>query len=62
MDRIFGRRTAAVPSLTFSFQHLPGVTVIALAGEVDVTNAHLVDDYISRRRRHHGEHLVLDMS
>ncbi|TYB69264.1 STAS domain-containing protein [Nonomuraea sp. PA05] len=51
-----------MPSLTFSSQHLPGVTVIAAAGEVDTPTAHLLDDYISRTRRHQGEHIVLDLS
>ncbi|MEV0830565.1 STAS domain-containing protein [Nonomuraea rubra] len=48
--------------LTFSSQYLPGVTVIAVAGEVDITTAHLLDDYISRTRRHQGDHVVLDLS
>ncbi|MEV4478039.1 STAS domain-containing protein [Nonomuraea sp. NPDC049504] len=51
-----------MPSLTFSFQYLPGVTVIAVAGEMDITNAYLLDDYISRIRRHPGDHIVLDLS
>ncbi|MFC6365867.1 STAS domain-containing protein [Nonomuraea thailandensis] len=55
-------RSAAVPSLTFSSQYLPGVTVIAVAGEVDITTAHLLDDYIGRTRRHQGDHVVLDLS
>ncbi|MFB4263077.1 STAS domain-containing protein [Nonomuraea sp. GTA35] len=51
-----------MPSLTFSSQYLPGVTVIAVAGEVDITTAHLLADYISRTRRHQGDHVVLDLS
>jgi anti-sigma B factor antagonist len=50
-----------VPSLTFSSQYLPGVSVIAVAGEIDITNAYLLDDYISRTRRDPGEHIVLDL-
>ncbi|MGR6915532.1 STAS domain-containing protein [[Actinomadura] parvosata] len=50
-----------MPSLTFSSQHLPGVTVIAVAGTIDTTTAHLLDDYISRTC-HHGDHIVLDLS
>ncbi|TYB56029.1 STAS domain-containing protein [Nonomuraea sp. PA05] len=51
-----------MPSLTFSSQYLPGVTVIAVAGRADITTAYLLDDYIGRTRRHPGDHLVLDLS
>ncbi|UBU08888.1 STAS domain-containing protein [Nonomuraea gerenzanensis] len=51
-----------MPSLTFSSQYLPGVTVIAMAGRVDITTAHLLDDYLARTRRHPGDHIVLDLS
>ncbi|MFC7593587.1 STAS domain-containing protein [Nonomuraea antimicrobica] len=48
--------------LTFACQHLPGVTVISMAGDLDAANVDQLDAFASRTRRQPGDHLVLDLS
>ncbi|MFI7701064.1 STAS domain-containing protein [Nonomuraea sp. NPDC049480] len=47
--------------LTLTHQHLPGMSVIAVAGEVDRTNSAQLADYIGRIRRP-GDHVVFDLA
>ncbi|MGP3965773.1 STAS domain-containing protein [Nonomuraea sp. 3N208] len=47
---------------TFACQHMPGVTVISVAGDLDAANADRLDTFISRARYRPGDHLVLDLS
>ncbi|MGP3910851.1 STAS domain-containing protein [Nonomuraea sp. 10N515B] len=47
--------------LTLTHQHLPGMSVIALAGEVDRTNSAQLADYIERIRRP-GDHVIFDLA
>jgi anti-anti-sigma factor len=48
--------------LTFACQHLPGVTVIAVGGDLDATNAAELETYVSDMRQSPGDHLVLDLT
>ncbi|MEU8364885.1 STAS domain-containing protein [Nonomuraea sp. NPDC048882] len=48
--------------LTFACQHMPGVTVISMAGDLEAANADRLDAFISRSRRQPGDHVVLDLS
>ncbi|MEU6721597.1 STAS domain-containing protein [Nonomuraea sp. NPDC046802] len=48
--------------LTFACQHMPGVTVISMAGDLDAAGADRLDAFISRARRQPGDHVVLDLS
>ncbi|WP_171074719.1 STAS domain-containing protein [Nonomuraea basaltis] len=47
---------------TFACQHMPGVTVISVAGDLDTANADQLDAFISRARQQPGDHVVLDLS
>ncbi|KAB8196052.1 anti-sigma factor antagonist [Nonomuraea phyllanthi] len=51
-----------MPDLSFATQRLPGVSVISVAGEVDVVTAGELDRHIRRSRRLPGEHVVIDLS
>ncbi|WP_185075257.1 STAS domain-containing protein [Nonomuraea jabiensis] len=48
--------------LTFACQHVPGVTVISMAGDLDAANVDQLDAFVSRARRQPGDHVVLDLS
>ncbi|MET7339226.1 STAS domain-containing protein [Nonomuraea sp. NPDC005650] len=52
--------------LTFACQHVPGVSVISIAGDLDAANADQLDDqldaFLGRARRQPGDHVVLDLS
>ena len=60
--RIARYRRAAMTPLTFACQHMPGVTVISMAGDLEAANADRLDTFISRSRRRPGDHVVLDLS
>ncbi|NUR84742.1 MAG: STAS domain-containing protein [Nonomuraea sp.] len=47
---------------TFACQHMPGVTVISVAGDLEAANADRLDAFITRTRRRPGDHVVLDLS
>uniref|UniRef100_UPI003F4907A8 STAS domain-containing protein n=1 Tax=Nonomuraea sp. CA-252377 TaxID=3240003 RepID=UPI003F4907A8 len=47
---------------TFACQHMPGVTVISVAGDLEAANADQLDAFITRTRRRPGDHVVLDLS
>ena len=52
----------AYPKAAFTVrQHSPGVTVISVAGEVDVANAAELDAHLAWAGRRPGVHLVLDL-
>lgn len=56
------QRPAGVAALlTLTHQHLPGMSMIAIAGEVDRTNSAQLADYIERVRRP-GDHAVFDLA
>ncbi|PZG41741.1 anti-sigma factor antagonist [Spongiactinospora gelatinilytica] len=61
-----GRRRPDVPRgpLALAHAHLPAVTLIAVAGELDFATAGELESYIERARRDRGrgEHLVFDLS
>ncbi|GIH95947.1 STAS domain-containing protein [Planobispora siamensis] len=42
-------------------QHLPGLSLIALAGEIDRTTSAQLADYVARVRRA-GDHVVFDLT
>ncbi|WP_219463683.1 STAS domain-containing protein [Nonomuraea rhizosphaerae] len=48
--------------LTYACQHLPGVTVIAVGGELDVTNEGRLDLFVRESRQRPGDHLVFDLT
>ncbi|WP_162795403.1 STAS domain-containing protein [Nonomuraea lactucae] len=48
--------------LTYASQHLPGVTVIAVGGELDATNAGRLESYVADARQGPGDHLVFDLT
>ncbi|MEU8247702.1 STAS domain-containing protein [Nonomuraea sp. NPDC048916] len=48
--------------LTYACQHLPGVTVIAVGGELDATNASRLESFIDESRRRPDDHLVFDLT
>ncbi|MFC4008913.1 STAS domain-containing protein [Nonomuraea purpurea] len=48
--------------LTLSHQRLPGVTVIAVCGEMDATNRGEFEAYVAKARSSPGERLVFDLS
>ncbi|MDP4510489.1 STAS domain-containing protein [Nonomuraea turcica] len=48
--------------LLLSHQHLPGVTVIAVDGELDAHNCHRLEAYIQQHRRRPPDQLVFDLS
>ncbi|WP_223167286.1 STAS domain-containing protein [Nonomuraea sp. SYSU D8015] len=65
---VFGRQQpshrparAVTALVTLTHQHLPGMSVIAVAGEVDRTNSAQLADYIERIRRP-GDHMVFDLA
>ncbi|MFF0324765.1 STAS domain-containing protein [Nonomuraea angiospora] len=51
-----------MPDLTFAIQRLPGVSVISVAGEIDVATAGQLDRHVRGSRRQPGEHVVIDLS
>jgi anti-anti-sigma factor len=48
--------------LTFACQHLPGVTVISVGGELDATNEGSLSAFVRDARREPGDHVVFDLS
>lgn len=52
---------AMIPGLTLSHQHLPGMGVVALAGELDRTTSAELDGCLQRVRLP-GDHLVMDLA
>ncbi|MFC5826401.1 STAS domain-containing protein [Nonomuraea insulae] len=51
-----------MPQLTLAHQRLPGVSVIAVTGEMDATNRGQLESYLRRARTHPSEGLVFDLS
>ncbi|MEZ7132691.1 STAS domain-containing protein [Nonomuraea sp. AD125B] len=47
---------------TFACQHMPGVTVISVAGDLEAGAADRLDAFITRARRQPDDHVVLDLS
>ncbi|TMR13296.1 STAS domain-containing protein [Nonomuraea turkmeniaca] len=47
--------------LSLTHQHLPGMSVIAIAGEVDKTNSAELADYVERIRRPR-DHVIFDLA
>jgi anti-sigma B factor antagonist len=45
-----------------SHQHLPGVTLIRVTGELDMITSPRLEDSVARARRAPGEHLVFDLT
>ncbi len=43
-------------------RHLPGVSVITIAGEVDATTSADLETYLDQVRRRLDEHLIVDVS
>ncbi|HEX4816408.1 MAG TPA: STAS domain-containing protein [Nonomuraea sp.] len=56
-------RPAKAPSraLTLTHQHLPGMSVVAVAGELDRTNSAKLAEYLDRVHRP-GDHVVFDLT
>ncbi|GII03587.1 STAS domain-containing protein [Planobispora takensis] len=56
-------RPAGMPitRLTLSHQHLPGLILVALAGEIDRTTSVRLAGYVDRVRRI-GDHVVFDLT
>ncbi|SDL38782.1 anti-anti-sigma factor [Nonomuraea maritima] len=50
-----------MPSLDMRHQHHTGVTVITLAGELDLSGCARLGDYIAEVRQTPADHLVFDM-
>ncbi|MEO3872776.1 STAS domain-containing protein [Nonomuraea sp. B12E4] len=48
--------------LLLHHRHLPGITVVTIAGELDGTNNEALESYIKDARRASGEQLVLDLT
>ncbi|WP_157978451.1 STAS domain-containing protein [Nocardia aurea] len=48
--------------LTYASQRLPGVTVIAVGGELDATNAGRLESYVAEARQGPDDHLVFDLT
>ncbi|MGW4958307.1 STAS domain-containing protein [Nonomuraea sp. NPDC004186] len=48
--------------LLLSHQHLPGVTVIAVEGELDAHNHHQLEAYIQQHRQRLPDQVVFDLS
>jgi anti-sigma B factor antagonist len=48
--------------LTLTHRHLPGVTVIAIAGELDVTNHGEMAAYLGRIRQAPADQVVFDLA
>ncbi|GAA3123572.1 STAS domain-containing protein [Nonomuraea salmonea] len=48
-------------SPTFACQHMPGITAISVAGDLEAANADQLDAF-TRTRRRPGDHVVLDLS
>ncbi|SEH03653.1 anti-anti-sigma factor [Nonomuraea solani] len=48
--------------LALSHQRFPGMTVIAVDGEVDITTHEQLRAYMAAQRRHPHEHLIIDLS
>ncbi|MEV4177992.1 STAS domain-containing protein [Nonomuraea sp. NPDC049709] len=51
-----------MPPLTLAHQHLPGVIVIAVTGEMDATNRAQLETYLRKSRTDPSERLVFDLS
>jgi anti-sigma B factor antagonist len=47
--------------LALTHQHLPDMSLIAIAGEIDKTNSAQLADYVDRVRRP-GDHVIFDLS
>jgi anti-anti-sigma factor len=43
-------------------RHLPGATLIAVAGQVDTRTSAQLEEYIDQQRERLDEHLIIDMS
>ncbi|WP_219499352.1 STAS domain-containing protein [Nonomuraea ceibae] len=52
---------AATTSLTLRHRHLPGTSVIAVGGEIDLANSGQLACYVKRVRRP-GDHVVFDLT
>ncbi|MFE3448802.1 STAS domain-containing protein [Nonomuraea sp. NPDC059194] len=48
--------------LHLSCQHLPGITVVAIAGEIDIATADELETFIREARLHPSDHLVFDLA
>ncbi|GAA2407208.1 STAS domain-containing protein [Nonomuraea africana] len=48
-------------ALSLSCQHLPGVTLIQVGGELDVTNDAQFAAFVRQARRRPADHLVFDL-
>ncbi|SEG96828.1 anti-anti-sigma factor [Nonomuraea solani] len=51
-----------MPPLTLAHQHLPGVTVLAVHGEMDATNRAQLETYLRENRGDPSKRLVFDLS
>jgi anti-sigma B factor antagonist len=47
--------------LVLTHQHLPGISLIALDGEIDRSNSAELAHYLDQARRH-GDHVVFDLT
>ncbi|MGR6919909.1 STAS domain-containing protein [[Actinomadura] parvosata] len=56
-----GPARASVTTITLSHRHLPGTSVIAVGGEVDLASSGRLADYVYRVRRP-GDHVVFDLT
>ncbi|SNT55778.1 anti-sigma B factor antagonist [Streptosporangium subroseum] len=54
-------RGASTSPLTLGHRHLPGTSLIAVGGEVDLATSGQLADYIDRIRRP-GDHMVFDLT
>ncbi|MGW3350468.1 STAS domain-containing protein [Nonomuraea rubra] len=48
--------------MNLTCRHLPGATLIAVAGEIDTTTSTHLEDYIDQQRERLDQHLIIDMS
>ncbi|GAA2206504.1 hypothetical protein GCM10009850_019620 [Nonomuraea monospora] len=48
--------------MNLTCRHLPGATLIAVAGQVDTTTSAQLEEYIDQHRARLDEHLIIDMS
>ncbi|MEV0616859.1 STAS domain-containing protein [Nonomuraea sp. NPDC050404] len=48
--------------MNLTCRHLPGATLISVAGQVDTTNSGDLEQYIDTQRRRLDEPLIVDMS
>ncbi|UBU11277.1 STAS domain-containing protein [Nonomuraea gerenzanensis] len=47
--------------MNLTCRHLPGATLIAVAGQVDTRNSAQLEEYIDQHRERLDEHLIIDM-